>query len=103
LHPQLIQAVTTLGFTNPTPIQSSVIPLLLSGQDVAGQSHSGTGMTHVLRPADAVGTNDHQADFRGRTISATKNSAEHTILYIPPQFMQQVRKQRINIKRARQS
>ena len=26
LHPQLIQAVTTLGFTTPTPIQSAVIP-----------------------------------------------------------------------------
>ncbi len=45
LHPQLIQAVTDLGFTTPTPIQSSVIPLLLSGQDVIGQAQTGTGKT----------------------------------------------------------
>jgi len=45
LHPQLIQAVTDLGFNDPTPIQSSVIPLLLSGQDVIGQAQTGTGKT----------------------------------------------------------
>lgn len=45
LHPQLIQAVTDLGFTTPTPIQSSVIPLLLSGKDVIGQAQTGTGKT----------------------------------------------------------
>ena len=103
LHPQLIQAVTTLGFTNPTPIQSSVIPLLLSGQDVAGQSHSGTGMTHVLRPADAVGINNHQAYFPRRTINAIKNRVENTTSNVPEQFARLVYKQRINNKRERQS
>jgi ATP-dependent RNA helicase DeaD len=45
LFPQLIQAVNDLGFTTPTPIQSEVIPLLLSGQDVIGQAQTGTGKT----------------------------------------------------------
>ena len=45
LHPQLIQAVIDLGFTTPTPIQSTVIPLLLSGRDVIGQAQTGTGKT----------------------------------------------------------
>jgi len=102
LHPQLILAVTTLGFTNPTLIQSNVIPLLLSGQDVAGQS-SGTGVTHVLRPADAVGINDYKAYFPGRTINAIKNRVENTISNVPDQFARQVHKQRINNKRERQS
>ena len=34
LLPQLEQAVTDLGYTVPTPIQSQVIPLMLEGHDV---------------------------------------------------------------------
>ncbi len=45
LHPQLVQAVTELGYTEPTPIQSGVIPLMLAGQDVLGQAQTGTGKT----------------------------------------------------------
>ncbi len=45
LHPQLVQAVTELGYTEPTPIQSSMIPLMLEGHDVLGQAQTGTGKT----------------------------------------------------------
>ncbi len=45
LHPQLVQAVSALGFTSPTPIQTAVIPLLLAGHDVIGQAQTGTGKT----------------------------------------------------------
>jgi len=45
LHPALVQAVTDLGFSEPTPIQSAVIPILLAGQDVIGQAQTGTGKT----------------------------------------------------------
>ena len=45
LHPQLVQAVEALGFTTPTPIQEALIPLLLTGHDVIGQAHTGTGKT----------------------------------------------------------
>ena len=45
LHPQLVQAVTNLGFTTPTPIQSAIIPLMLEGADVIGQAQTGTGKT----------------------------------------------------------
>jgi ATP-dependent RNA helicase DeaD len=45
LHPDLVQAVTKLGYTTPTPIQSAVIPLMLAGQDVIGQAQTGTGKT----------------------------------------------------------
>ncbi|MEZ4646104.1 MAG: DEAD/DEAH box helicase [Chloroflexota bacterium] len=45
LHPQLVQAVSELGFTSPTPIQTAVIPLLLAGEDVIGQAQTGTGKT----------------------------------------------------------
>lgn len=45
LHPELVQAVTELGYTTPTPIQSAIIPLMLAGQDVIGQAQTGTGKT----------------------------------------------------------
>ncbi len=45
LHPQLVQAVESLGFTTPTPIQSAMIPVMLAGQDVIGQAQTGTGKT----------------------------------------------------------
>ena len=45
LHPDLLQTVTDLGFTDPTPIQEATIPLLLAGQDVIGQAQTGTGKT----------------------------------------------------------
>ncbi|MCB9421238.1 MAG: DEAD/DEAH box helicase [Ardenticatenaceae bacterium] len=45
LHPQLVQAVTELGYAEPTPIQSAMIPLMLAGHDVLGQAQTGTGKT----------------------------------------------------------
>lgn len=45
LHPQLVQAVTELGYTEPTPIQAGVIPLMLQGHDIIGQAQTGTGKT----------------------------------------------------------
>ncbi len=45
LHPKLVQAVAALGFTEPTPIQSALIPVMLAGADVIGQAQTGTGKT----------------------------------------------------------
>jgi ATP-dependent RNA helicase DeaD len=45
LAPDLVQAVTILGYEQPTPIQASAIPVLLAGRDVLGQAQTGTGKT----------------------------------------------------------
>jgi ATP-dependent RNA helicase DeaD len=45
LQPEFVQAVEKMGFVDPTPIQSSAIPLLLEGRDVIGQAQTGTGKT----------------------------------------------------------
>jgi ATP-dependent RNA helicase DeaD len=45
LQPKLNQALTEIGYTDPTPIQAQVIPLMLTGQDVIGQAQTGTGKT----------------------------------------------------------
>jgi len=45
LRPELVQTVTALGYTEPTPIQAALIPIMLTGVDVVGQAQTGTGKT----------------------------------------------------------
>ena len=45
LRPELVQAITALGYTQPTPIQAGIIPLMQEGRDVTGQAQTGTGKT----------------------------------------------------------
>ena len=41
----ILEGILELGFTTPFPIQAQSIPLLLDGNDVIGQAHTGTGKT----------------------------------------------------------
>ena len=41
----LLAVVAELGYTQPTPIQAAAIPALLAGQDLVGQSRTGSGKT----------------------------------------------------------
>jgi ATP-dependent RNA helicase DeaD len=45
LAPELRQAVSGLGYEEPTPIQRAAIPPLLEGRDLVGQAATGTGKT----------------------------------------------------------
>jgi ATP-dependent RNA helicase DeaD len=45
LREELVQAITGLGYAEPTPIQTALIPIMLSGADVIGQAQTGTGKT----------------------------------------------------------
>ncbi len=45
LREEVVQAITELGYSEPTPIQSAMIPIMLSGKDVIGQAQTGTGKT----------------------------------------------------------
>ena len=45
LRPELLSALETLGYEEPTPIQRETIPLILSGRDLVGQAATGTGKT----------------------------------------------------------
>ena len=42
---ELLDAIRDLGFANTFPIQEAAIPVLLTGRDVVGQAHTGTGKT----------------------------------------------------------
>src|SRR5215211_1536724 len=43
LREELVQAITGLGYAEPTPIQAAIIPIMLKGADVVGQAQTGTG------------------------------------------------------------
>jgi len=45
LRDEVMQAITDLGYSTPTPIQAGMIPLMLTGVDVIGQAQTGTGKT----------------------------------------------------------
>jgi ATP-dependent RNA helicase DeaD len=45
LRPELVGALTALGYEEPTPIQREAIPPLLEGRDLLGQAATGTGKT----------------------------------------------------------
>ncbi len=41
----LLRAISAEGYTNPTPIQTDVIPTMLAGRDLVGIAQTGTGKT----------------------------------------------------------
>jgi ATP-dependent RNA helicase DeaD len=45
IEPDLLKAVESLGFEQPSPIQAAAIPPALEGRDVVGQSQTGSGKT----------------------------------------------------------
>lgn len=52
LDPAILKAIEQAGFTQPTPIQSEAIPLILQGKDLRASAQTGTGKTAAyLLPA----------------------------------------------------
>jgi ATP-dependent RNA helicase DeaD len=45
LSPVLVEALTALGYEEPTPVQLAAIPHLLEGRDILAQAATGTGKT----------------------------------------------------------
>ena len=45
LRAEVLSAVRDAGYTEPTPIQRQAIPLALTGRDMIGLAHTGTGKT----------------------------------------------------------
>ena len=41
----ILKAMEEMGFEDPFPIQEAAIPVLLTGRDVVGQAHTGSGKT----------------------------------------------------------
>ncbi len=75
LHPQLVQVVLELGYTEPMPIQSVVIPAMLSGQDIIGQAQTGTGKTAAFALPMLQSLDDSQSHIQGLVVAPTRELA----------------------------
>ncbi len=62
LSDNILQGIKDQGFEEAFPIQEAVIPVLLSGRDVVGQAHTGSGKTaafalsmlHEIKPKQGI-------------------------------------------------
>ncbi len=67
LRPELMAALSELGYEEPSPIQRDAIPHLLAGRDVLGQAATGTGKTAAFAlPALTVIADLDRRRQRGR-------------------------------------
>jgi len=75
LQPQLVQAVTDLGYANPTPIQCETIPIMLDGSDVIAQAQTGTGKTAAFILPILQRLEPNQSGIQALIISPTRELA----------------------------
>ena len=75
LCPALVQTVTELGYTQPTPIQAGMIPILLSGRDVLGQAQTGTGKTAAFALPMLQRLDLHSPGVQGLVLAPTRELA----------------------------
>jgi ATP-dependent RNA helicase DeaD len=59
LSPEMLRAVAKMGFEEASPIQTAVIPAVLTGRDVVGQSSTGSGKTAAFAIPAIEGVDPH--------------------------------------------
>ena len=80
LSTALLRAVAEQGYTEPTPIQARVIPIVLEGRDVMGGAQTGTGKTAgfalpLLERLMAAGVPSGQRHVRALILTPTRELA----------------------------
>ena len=77
LDSSLHKALEVIGFTSCTPIQAATLPLILAGDDMAGQAQTGTGKTaaFLLATMQYLLTNEKPAQPRALIMSPTRELA----------------------------
>lgn len=48
LKPYIQEALKEINFVQPTEVQEKLIPVVLSGRDLIGESKTGSGKTHTF-------------------------------------------------------
>lgn len=74
--PFLKYAIAKLGFTEPTPIQKEMIPLILKGKSAIGQAHTGTGKTHSFLLPIVQRINEEKQEVQAVITSPTRELAQ---------------------------
>jgi ATP-dependent RNA helicase DeaD len=68
-------ALKEMGYEQPTPIQTRVIPTLLGGKDVVGQAQTGTGKTAAFGIPLTESINTLQSEVQGMVLTPTRELA----------------------------
>ena len=77
LRPELQATVAELGYTEPSPIQAGLIPVLLDGRDAIGQARTGTGKTaaFALPLLQRLAASDTRGTIRALVLVPTRELA----------------------------
>src|SRR3954471_11960615 len=75
LSTAMVDGVKAMGYTEPTPIQLRVIPLILAGQDVIGSAQTGTGKTAAFALPILSKLGNHQKATRLLVLEPTRELA----------------------------
>ncbi|MBN1283400.1 MAG: DEAD/DEAH box helicase [Proteobacteria bacterium] len=78
---KILDSIKRVGFENPTPIQSAVIPPALAGRDVIGLAQTGSGKTaaFVIPIASRL---EHGKGLRGLIVCPTREIALQTKAFL---------------------
>jgi ATP-dependent RNA helicase RhlE len=83
LIPPLLQAVSELGYTQPSPVQEQAIPIVLGGRDLMAGAQTGTGKTAAfalpilqrLAPHASTSTSPARHPVRALVLAPTRELA----------------------------
>ena len=75
LHPLLAKTLADIGYTTPTAIQSAIIPAMLAGQDVIGQSETGSGKTAAFSLPILQNLNKDRRHVQSLVVAPTRELA----------------------------
>ncbi len=74
LKENLLRGISDLGFETTFPIQEAVIPVLLTGRDVVGQAHTGSGKTAAFA-LSILQDLKHKGGIQGLIMAPTRELA----------------------------
>jgi ATP-dependent RNA helicase DeaD len=75
LRPEILRAVTEMGFRELFPIQARAIQPLLEGRDVIGQAHTGTGKTAAYSLPMLDKSDTRRVEVQGLVLAPTRELA----------------------------
>ena len=75
LSPEMLKAVSAMGFVTASPIQAEAIPPIMLGKDITGQAQTGTGKTAAFGIPILETLNFHNSTIRALVMCPTRELA----------------------------
>ncbi len=80
LSASMLATLATVGYSSPTPIQSTTIPAALTGRDVIGQAQTGSGKTAAFAIPVLEQLDPSRADVQALVLCPTRELAAQVTL-----------------------